>query len=177
MSDTLISPPRTVMEVFKALPEGTLAEVIDNTLLMSPAPSPFHQRILLRLSIGIGSYIKDNSLGEMFMTPVDLYLDEELNAVQPDILFISTDNPLKIEKDGLHGIPDLIIEILSPGNKNHDLVKKKAVYERFGVIEYWIVDPETKLAEGYSLRAGKYELISKPQSGIRSEILRKEFFY
>ena len=172
MSDVLISPPRTIMQVFKMLPEGTRAEVIDNTLYMSP---PFHQRILLTLYRKIFEYVDQRQLGEVFIAPVDVYLDEESNAVEPDILLVSKGNPLRIDKQGLHGTPDLIIEILSPGNRNHDKLRKKALYERFGVKEYWVVDPDTKLARGYSLNEGTYRTLAEETSQIRSVLLCNEF--
>lgn len=159
------------MQVFKTLPEGTLAEVIDNSLYMSPAPSPFHQRIIKKLSFKIDEFVNDHALGEVFISPVDLYLDEEENAVQPDILFISKDNTITIDLDGLHGVPDLIIEVLSPGNEAYDRSKKKELYERFGVREYWIVDPKTKIATGYSLERNRFEKIGEHLSSIDSKIL------
>jgi Uma2 family endonuclease len=159
------------------LPEGTLAEVIDNTLYMSPAPNPFHQEISINLSSYLNVYVLENKLGKVFEAPIDLYLDEESDAVQPDILFISKGNSLRIDREGLHGSPDLIIEILSPGNKNHDLVKKKDLYEKFGVKEYWIVDPETKLAIGYILHGKSYVKIGESEGEIRSSILNKAFIY
>lgn len=177
MSDVLISPPRTIMQVFRMLPEGTLAEVIDNTLYMSPAPTPFHQRILLTLCRRIADVVDQSQLGQVFIAPVDVYLDEESNAVEPDILFISKDNTLRVDREGLHGTPDFIIEILSPGNRNHDVVKKKELYQRFGVREYWVVDPDTKMATGYSLHGRAYKLIAEENSRIRTAIFDQEFLF
>jgi len=177
MNHVIESPPRTIMQVFKMLPEGTLAEVIDNSLYMSPAPNPYHQRILLRLSSRLDNYILENKLGEILIAPVDLYLDETANVVQPDILFFSKNNPLVVNKSGLHGVPDLIIEILSPGNKEHDLVKKKLLYEKFGVKEYWIIDPETRSSKGYEIKNECYELIGDFESKISSPLLSSDFKY
>lgn len=177
MNHVIESPPRTIMQVFKMLPEGTLAEVIENVLYMSPAPNPFHQRILLRLSSRLDNYVSENELGEILIAPVDLYLDETANAVQPDILFFSKKNPLVVNRSGLHGVPDLIIEILSPGNKEHDLVKKKLLYEKFGVKEYWIIDPETKLATGYALNEAAYQLIGEHKGKMDSPLLGSTFEY
>jgi len=177
MNHVIESPPRTIMQVFKMLPEGTLAEVIENVLYMSPAPNPYHQRILVRLSSRLDNYILENELGEILIAPVDLYLDETANAVQPDILFFSKNNPLVVNKSGLHGVPDLIIEILSPGNKEHDLVKKKLLYEKFGVKEYWIIDPETKIASGYTLKEITYHPIGEHKNKIDSPLLGSIFEY
>src|SRR5688572_26467725 len=117
MEETVIHPPRTIMEVFKMLPEGTLAEVIDNTLYMSPAPIGKHQRLLMKLLTRLSSFVNENNLGELFVAPFDVYLDETANAVQPDIFFISKAKVDIVDNEGyVHGVPDLIIEILSPGN-------------------------------------------------------------
>jgi Uma2 family endonuclease len=177
MSDVLTSPPRTIMQVFKMLPEGTLAEVIDNTLYMSPAPTPFHQRILGTLFRRISDIVDESQLGEVFIAPVDVYLDEESNAVEPDILFVSKDNPLRVDREGLHGTPDLIIEILSPSNRSHDTLRKKSLYERFGVKEYWVVDPDSNIATGYSLHDGVYRTIAEENARIRSVLYNREFSF
>lgn len=177
MNAVLLSPPRTIMEVFKTLPEGTLAEVIDNHLPMSPAPNPFHRRVAVSLTSKLNAFISQHQLGEIFAAPVDLYLDEFSNAVQPDILYISKDNKLTIDREGLHGVPDLIIEILSPGNKDHDRVTKKELYEKFGVKEYWIVDPETKLSSGYTLQGQTYLPIGEFHEQVESVLLKKTFSY
>jgi Uma2 family endonuclease len=177
MREELVSPPRTIMEVFKMLPEGTLAEVIENTLYMSPAPTPFHQEILLDISARMLQFVRSNELGKVYCSPVDVYLNESANAVQPDILFVSDKNNVLVDNDGIHGVPDLIIEILSPGNKKHDQVTKKNLYEKVGVKEYWIVDPETKEAIGYWLSENQYEIISALNGKVASKLLDTTISY
>ena len=138
----LQKPPRTAMEVFEMLPEGTLAEVINNVLYMSPAPTFEHQDLLGDLFVKIRTHVMINDLGKCVSAPVDIYLGNK-NAVQPDIIFIATDN-LNIIKDGkVKGVPDLIVEVLS-GNKKHDLQTKKTLYEEFGVKEFFIVNKDMK---------------------------------
>jgi Uma2 family endonuclease len=175
MEETLIHPPRTAMAVFKMLPEGTLAEVIENQLFMPPSPNPFHQRSSIRLSSMIFNFVDENQLGEVFEAPSDLYLDEHSNAVQPDIFFFSPESNVVVDMQGIHGTPDLIIEILSPGNKNYDLKKKKDLYEKFGVQEYWVVDPETKLANGFTLKKNQYQSLGEFTGQIKSALLTKTF--
>lgn len=153
---TIKTPPRTMMEVFRSLPEGTLAELIDGNLYISPAPTPKHQRIIRRLTIAISSFVDNSNLGEIFMAPCDVFLDEHSNAVQPDIIFISKEKKSIIKEDAIHGIPEILIEILSPSTKDHGLIRKKELYEKFGVTEYWVVTPETKETVGFFLNDGKY---------------------
>jgi Uma2 family endonuclease len=104
-------------------------------------------------------------------------LDEHSNVVQPDILFIAKNNPLVIDKRGLKGVPDLIIEILSPGNKKYNFVKKKLLYEKFGVKEYWIVEPETKIATGFLLKGSGYVNQKESRGQLRSSILDETFAF
>jgi Uma2 family endonuclease len=80
--------------------------------------------------------------GEVFCAPVDIFLNKK-NPYQLDIIFITQERKDLIEKKGIFGAPDLVVEILSE-DRNYDLVKKKSVYEQSGVKECWVEDPETK---------------------------------
>jgi Uma2 family endonuclease len=176
--ETLLQPPRTMMEVFSMLPEGTLAEVIDNRLYMSPSPIFFHQDILFEIAERIRQHLKSTNTGQLAIAPFDVNLDSSRNAVQPDIVVILKTNPNQINKEGKYfGIPDLLVEILSPGNKDHDLIVKKDLYEKFGVKEYWIVDPETKLALVFSLREKSYQKIGESIGKISSSLLKIDFMF
>lgn len=172
----VIHPPRTALEVFQMLPEGTLAEVIDNQLYMSPAPTPFHQLISMELSTALNIYIRAMKMGKLVASPIDLYLTDDAQVVQPDILFMKSTNPIQISTDGLHGVPDLIIEILSPGNKHHDLVRKKLLYEQAGVAEYWTVDPESGVADGWQLVDHVYVSLGQFKDRIVSITLNNQSF-
>src|SRR5437667_60310 len=134
----VLNPPRTVFEVFEMLPEGTLCQIINNTLVMSPAPTDSHQKVLGKIFTKLFNFIDDKQLGELRVAPYDVYIDEE-NVFQPDIVFISAENVHLIKERGLFGAPDLVIEILSAGNKKYDTKNKKDVYEKNGVKEYWLV--------------------------------------
>ena len=148
--------PRTAMEVFNMLPEGTLCEVIDNVLYMSPSPTTEHQRILLNITFEIKSFLNKMPLGEVFVAPCDVYLDDEENVVEPDIIFIRNEKAGMVRRKGIYGAPDLLIEILST-NVLHDKKRKLELYERNGVAEYIIIDPDTKENWHYLLNEGKYE--------------------
>jgi Uma2 family endonuclease len=151
--------PRTAMEVFNMLPEGTLCEVIDNALYMSPSPTTDHQRILGNLFTQINYFLIHNTAGEAFVAPCDVYLDEGHSVVQPDILFVSKVNANLITKRGIIGPPDMVLEILS-SNKSYDKETKFELYERNGISEYIIVDAYTKEVWHYLLINGKYQLQS-----------------
>jgi len=124
MRSIAVLPPLTALEVYENLPESTLAEVIDNKIYMSPSPVERHQSICLDLAAQLLDYTRRHDLGSVFIAPFDVYLDEEKNLVQPDILFILKENA-PIVQGHVHGSPDLIIEILSPSNQKRDLITKK----------------------------------------------------
>lgn len=157
--------PRTAIEVFNMLPEGTLCEVIDNVLYMSPSPTTDHQRLLLKISAQISLLSNKSLSGEVFIAPCDVYLDEGENVVQPDILYIKADRSSIIEKKGIIGAPDLVIEILST-NISLDKEMKLNLYQRNRIPEYLIVDPETKRVWHYLLIEDIYILQPILQSGI-----------
>ena len=90
-----------------------------------------------------------------FAGRIDLYLSEK-DRVIPDMMVVCNSDIIK--KDGVHGAPDLIVEVLSPSTANRDRGYKKDLYERSGIKEYWIVDPENRSIEVYLLRKNRYEL-------------------
>jgi Uma2 family endonuclease len=102
---------------------------------------------------------------------------DDKNVMQPDILFIAAEN-LGIVKNGkIKGSPDFIIKILAPGNKKHDTELKKAVYENFGVNEYFVVDPETKETITWYLTGKKYTKQQSTKGKIKSKLLKKTFSF
>lgn len=168
------SPPRTAIEVFEMLPDGTLAEVINNQIFMSPAPSFEHQDVSLEIASLFRRHTALKKLGKCLTAPLDVYFSET-DILQPDIVFIANDN-MNIVKDGkIKGAPDLIIEVLSPGNKKHDTETKKPIYEKHGVKEYFIVDPITKEVLSYFLEGKKY-VKQQTIKGIISSVLFQETF-
>lgn len=113
------------------------------------------------------------SKGEVFCAPLDVFLDQE-NAYQPDILFVSKERLNIIKEDGIYGIPDLIIEILSISNSYHDLKTKKNVYEKYGVKEYWIIDPMDKEAIGFQNKQNKFIEFFRGNGGFTLKLLNLE---
>jgi Uma2 family endonuclease len=168
--------PRTAMELFELLPEGVNCQVINNQIIVSPAPLFHHQEIVNDIALPIYAFIKKHKLGKSVQSPIDVFLDKE-NAFQPDIIFISNNN-LHIIKDGkVKGAPDMVVEVLSKGTEEQDRVKKKAVYEKAGVKEYFIVDPETKLVNVFYLQKGKYKEQKATIAKLVSVLLKKSFSF
>jgi len=128
------------------LPNDRRYEIVDGELRLVPAPEIYHQRISRNLEFVLGRHIRQNDLGEMLHAPCDVLLSQK-SVVQPDILFVAKDRLRIIGTTCVKGPPDLLIEILSKGTKDSDLVIKRKLYARFGVKEYWVVDPDTKTVE------------------------------
>jgi Uma2 family endonuclease len=102
-----------------------LAELIDDVIYMSPTPVTSHQKVLQTIFRRLSEYIDDHDKGQVIVAPFDIYLDETSNAVQPDIVVILKTNKNQPEPKGhFHGVPDLVVEVLSPGNREHDMVKQ-----------------------------------------------------
>lgn len=138
-------------------------ELIDGMpYAMSPAPNRKHQAISRELLLEFGNYLRDKSC-RVYDAPFDVRLfaeneadDKVNNVVQPDITVVCDKN--KLDDKGCKGTPDLIIEIISPSSIKLDKWLKYKLYERAGVKEYWIVEPQTETTEVYLLEDGRYTL-------------------
>lgn len=168
--------PRTAMEVFNMLPEGTCCEVIDNTLYMSPSPSTEHQKILLKIATQLNLFVEANNLGEIFIAPCDVYLTDANDVIQPDIVFINKANGQIIQKKGIYGTPDLVIEILS-SNPEYDTRKKFELYQRNLISEYIIINPDTKEVSHYILNANKYDTMPSENGVLDSKVISTQITF
>ena len=151
MPVTIPHPPKTMLEVWETLPEGTLCQLINNNLVMSPSPLDIHQVVLNDINIEISIFVQKNRLGKIRIAPYDVHFSKQ-NILQPDIIFIANNNLSKIDKNGLKGPPDMVIEILSPSTSHYDMDDKKLIYERYGVKEYFIVEPNSKSVNTFLLQ-------------------------
>lgn len=116
-------------------------ELIDGDHYVTPSPTTKHQRISLKLSTTLTNFLRRSPLGEVFAAPYDVVLSD-LDVVQPDLLFIAKAHASLVTDKNIRGAPDLVIEILSETTRKTDELVKRKLYERYGVSEYWIVDPE-----------------------------------
>ena len=173
--ETYIKPPRTGLEAFELMPEGTLCQLINDNLIMSPAPTTPHARVLNKIFNRLYDIAERMQTGEVFCAPLDVYLDQK-NVFQPDILFILNERKDIIKRRGVFGPPDLVIEILSD-DRNYDLKKKKTIYEQTGVREYWVVDPETKWCEGFILQNGKYESLGEGNGQLTIQMFELQIVF
>ena len=132
------------LEEYEKLPENVRAEVFDGQIFYMAGPSQDHQALFMELSSLLLSYIKQKGgLCKVFAAPFDVKLsDDPLTIVQPDLMIICDKS--KLDGHRCNGAPDFIIEIVSPANAADDYVKKLYYYQKYGVREYWIVDPMRK---------------------------------
>ena len=152
--------------------EGAPYQLIGGELIITPTPTPYHQRISRRIEFLLIQYVEGNNLGEVFDSPIDVYF-EQTETYQPDVIFISKERLDIIKETRLEGAPDLVIEILSPATAYYDLRKKFKIYEKYRVKEYWIIDPEEKNIEVYVNKGNRFYLIQNVKSGIaKSEVLK-----
>ena len=141
-------------------PVNKITEYINGTVFFFDSPGTEHFYIISKLIDIFGSYFRLREC-QVFFAPYDIYLNKEVYV--PDLLVVCDSS--KIKPEGCVGSPDLIIEVLSPTNNNHDLQTKKVAYEKHGIKEYWIINPVTKvvlthlLSEGYERRIYKYPAI------------------
>ena len=126
-------------------------EIINGEVYMRSIPMVNHQRIIGNILRLFDDYLEDKS-DEVFYN-LDTFFDKD-NQYMPDIIVVC--NPDIVEDDGVHGVPDLVVEILSKSTADRDRNEKFAKYEQYGVKEYWIVDPFMKRVEVYHLKDGKF---------------------
>ena len=147
---TRIEPRLTVADLDACPDDGNRYELIEGELFVSRAPRLPHQLVLHNLQVALASYLKQNPIGKVVPGPGAVFSDYD--AVIPDLVFVRNESWDRIVADERFvKAPDLVIEILSPGkvNRERDLLVKRQLYSRYGVEEYWIVDPENRAVEVY----------------------------
>ena len=135
--------------------DGNRHGIIEGDHYMNPAPSTYHQTVSKRLQYHLYSRIELEGLGLVFDAPVDVQLSD-FDIVQPDLLVLLKATQARVTPAKINGPPDLVIEILSPSTSDNDRHLKRRVFERSGVSEYWIVDPDASRVTQLVLRDGVY---------------------
>ena len=154
----MVTRTRVTADEFFELPEtNQFMELIDGEIIMSPSPVPDHQDVIGNGVILLKQHAKERG-GRVFISPLDVKFDE-VNVPQPDIIYLAPDSRCVIEEKRLVGAPDLLVEVLSPGSIKRDRSDKFLLYERYGVREYWIIDPRDQLVEVWQLKDGRYSLL------------------
>ncbi|HEX6812202.1 MAG TPA: Uma2 family endonuclease [Planctomycetota bacterium] len=133
--------------------------------------SPYHQTLSRRLQYELMRFVEKTGLGEIYNAPIDVHLGPG-SVVQPDLVVVRPRSRCVIGDKKLTGVPDLVIEILSPSNPNYDRRTKRRRYERAGVREFWLVDPDAQRIEQLILRGGAYATPIVCTDRIRPRVFR-----
>ena len=144
-------------DAYAALPDdGRRYEILDGVLLlMTSAPTPQHQRVGFRIAKLLSHFIDDTNLGEVFIAPLDVELASK-TVVQPDVFVLLKNNTARITAKRIQGVPNLVVEVSSPGTVGHDRAGKQQAYQKAGVQEYWFVDPLAHTIEVLALQDSMY---------------------
>lgn len=154
--------------------DGVHRELIDGEIFVTPSPFIQHQRLVQRLALSLGNHLEAHTdQGEVFTAPLDVVMTP-YDVVEPDVLVVLGDQLDVLTDKHIHGAPGIVVEILSPGTRKRDLTLKRQLFDREGVREYWIVDPEGDNVAVYrrasdgtmplatTLEAGKGETLTTP---------------
>lgn len=172
MKTTIIDRTKEwTVEDFLQLEESNLpCELINGELFMSPAPNLTHQVVSGNLYDIFKAYAKKMN-GFAGYSPLDVYLDNK-NVFQPDLLYVKEDNLSILNEKGLKGAPDLAVEIISPSNSFKDRNQKRRLYQKFGVKEYWIIDPGNRTLEIYDFSSEETPILYLAEEGtVTSKLL------
>ncbi|MEW6682206.1 MAG: Uma2 family endonuclease [Nitrospirota bacterium] len=150
------SPIKFTYEDYLLFPDdGKRHELIEGEHYVTPSPVTRHQRIVLNLGGFLNERLRNKQVGQVFVAPVDVMLSDR-DVVQPDVLFLSPGRETLITDACIKGAPDLCVEVISDSTRKTDEIVKRKLYERFGVLEYWIIDPELETVKVYRLAEGRY---------------------
>jgi Uma2 family endonuclease len=155
---TLPSPGATGLtyEDLLAFPEDNFRrELIDGELIVTPAPTTRHQRVVVSLVGRLWADAQEHS-GEVFAAPTDVFFGDR-DVVEPDVLFVTAEHLERVELPFVRGTPDIVIEVSSPSTRKLDIGRKRDLYARAGVAEYWFVDLDAEHIEVYRRTADAFD--------------------
>ena len=155
--DRLPAGPLTYRDYTELPEDGRRYEILDGELDVTPSPMIRHQVVVRNLFRLLDRHVDERLLGTLLFAPTDLILADTTVTV-PDILFVAADRSSVITERAIEGPPDLVVEIISPSTRRKDRSTKAALYARYGVRCYWIVDPEAQSFEAFVLDGSAYRL-------------------
>ena len=148
-------------------PPGVRRELAHGEIVVSPSPVPDHSYLDRTLGEIIGTHVRSHGLGQL-LGDVDTILGPR-DVRRPDLLYFAKHRLHLIGKKAIHGPPDLCVEIVSPSSQHTDRNDKFLAYAAFGVENYWIIDPDRRTAEAYSVTNGAYQLSASGRNDDRVE--------
>lgn len=159
---------------FFQMPEdGYNYELIDGILAMTPSPAPKHQAVLMEIATQIAIFLRSNPVGQA-LPEIDVHLGQGPTGgdlvYRPELVFIRSERLPEIG-DRVAGAPDLVVEIVSRGSRRFDSETKRADYERSGVGEYWLIDPERHAMTFLRLQDGQFIDVAPAGDGFASHVV------
>lgn len=147
-------------------------ELINGEIVARNYPTASHQRVLKRLAILFDNFVEQQHLGEVLFAPFGVVLNEH-SDVQPDLIFVSAAKAGIVQEEGVFGVPDLLVEIISPSSLKTDRNAKYKLYQQMGATEYWIIDIKNRSIEVHTLQADSYDLsaFAIEQGTVTSSVL------
>ena len=147
-------------EDYCLLPDnGKRYEIIDGELFVTPSPRRAHQKVVTQLSRFLGNFVETMGCGEVYVAPFDVVFSL-FDVVEPDILYVSKEHASVVTEKNVQGAPDLVVEVLSQSTAEIDRTTKLKLYARYGVQEYWLIDPEACTAEIYRRETRGFEQVA-----------------
>ena len=157
--------PLTYDDLLDMPDDGQRYEIIGGELIVNPAPTPGHQRVVGRLYRLLDDYARRVQGGEVAFAPFDVRLGH-FDAVEPDLVFLSASRPrVPDDENSINYAPDLVVEVISRTSRRNDLVRKMALYARAGIPEYSIADPERRMLVINILQSEDYVLVEPDADG------------
>jgi Uma2 family endonuclease len=145
---------RLTYEDYASIPsDGRIYQIVDGEVIVTPAPSPFHQRASRRLQRQLEDYFHRAGLGEVFNAPIDLILTDH-DVTQPDLVVVA--DPAAVTRRGIEAVPLLIVEVLSPSTERYHRQVKARRYGALGVPHYWVLDPDARRLECFRNDGGAF---------------------
>jgi len=137
--------------------DGMRHELIDGEHYVTPSPNRKHQKVSGNLFLLIGSWLEQRPIGQLFYAPFDVVFSR-FDVVEPDLLYMSNERATEVlTQANVQGAPEIVIEIGSPGTRKRDETIKRRLYERTGVSEYWIVDPDIDVVRVYRRQGDEFD--------------------
>jgi Uma2 family endonuclease len=153
--------------------DGQRHELIDGEHYLTPSPNTKHQTVSLNLTVIIGSWLELNPIGRLFHAPFDVVFSN-FDVVEPDLLYLSNSRAAEaLTSQHVRGVPELVIEIGSPGTRKRDETVKRRLYERTGVSQYWVVDPDLDTIRVYRREGDGFARVSE-LSADAGDVLRTD---
>ena len=150
--------------------ENDQLELIDGEVYVNPAPRLSHNDIVGELVHRVDGWVRRKRLGRCYFAPADVWLSAS-DVVQPDFLFVPADRAAAMSDLRVDALPDLVVEVLSPSTRERDLGAKRDLYERVGVREYWVVEPESSTVTLLALEDGRYVEMPPVKGRLESRVL------